>query len=375
MKKEVIYKVGAAVFLAAVVSLAGWFVFTNVVSSRGSEAAGLHEASYYEKVDGKTVRCRLCPNFCTLGPDQIGLCKARKNVDGKLYSLVYGNIASKHLDPIEKKPLYHFLPGTAAYSIATTGCNLGCLFCQNWQISQVFPWETRTLRMTPEQVVEEAVKSGAKSIAFTYNEPTIFFEYMLDIAKLARKRGLKTAVISAGYINPEPLKEFLPYVDAYKIDLKGFRDEFYQKLTKGRLEPVLEAMKIIKASGTWLEVVNLVIPGENDSKEDLMGLIAWVRDNLGTDVPLHFLRFHPDYKLLNTPPTPEETIKRARRMAMDAGLKYVYTGNIFYPEGSTTYCPKSRQPAIEREVFFVKKNNLTADGRCRDGEMIPGIWR
>jgi len=375
MKRSALYKIGAAAFLIVIVSLAGWFIYTSAVSSKGNDAAGLHEAMYYEKLGEGAVQCKLCPNFCRLRPGDIGLCKARKNVGGKLYSLVYKNIAAKHIDPIEKKPLYHFLPGSRAYSIATTGCNLGCLFCQNWQISQIFPWEGRITPMEPQEVVDEAIASGSKSIAFTYNEPTIFYEYMLDIAKLAKKRGLKTAVISAGYINPEPLKELLPYIDAYKIDFKGFNEAFYRKLTKGRLEPVLEAMKIIKASGTWLEVVNLVIPGENDSDKDLMGLINWVKDNLGTDVPLHFLRFHPDYKLLNTPPTPEETIKKARRMAIEAGLKYVYTGNIFYPEGSTTYCPKSGKPAIVREVFFVKQDNLTADGRCPDGERIPGIWR
>lgn len=375
MRRNVCYKIGAALFLVVVVSLAGWFVFTNVVNSKSGAGKGLHEASYYEKEGGGVVRCKLCPNFCRLKPGQTGPCRARKNVDGKLYSLVYGNIAAKHLDPIQKKPLYHFLPGTAAYSIATTGCNLACRFCQNWQIAQVFPWETRTTPMTPEQVVDEAVKSGAKSIAFTYNEPTVFYEYMLDIAKLAHKRGLKTAVISAGFINSEPLKELLPHIDAYKIDFKGYRDEFYRKMTNARVGPVLEAMRTIKESGTWLEIVNLVIPGENDSKEDLMGLINWVKDNLGTDVPLHFLRFHPDYKLLNTPPTPVETIKRARRMAMDVGLKYVYTGNIHFPEGGTTYCPKSGKPAIVRDLFFVTENNLTAGGRCPDGEKIPGVWR
>ncbi|MFH1830306.1 MAG: AmmeMemoRadiSam system radical SAM enzyme [Pseudomonadota bacterium] len=375
MKKSIAYKLGAAVFLVAVASLAAWFVFTNVGNSKGNNDKGYHEASYYEKLGDKAVQCKLCPNFCRLKPDQIGLCKARKNIDGKLYSIVYGNIAAKHLDPIEKKPLYHFLPGTAAYSIATTGCNLGCLFCQNWQISQIFPWETKIQKMSPEEVVDEALKSGAKSIAFTYNEPTIFYEYMLDIAKLAKKKGLKTAVISAGFINPEPLKELLPYIDAYKIDFKGYSEEFYKKLTNARLTPVLETMKTIKQSNTWLEIVNLVIPGENDSDKDLMGLINWIKDNLGTDVPLHFLRFHPDYKLLNKPPTPEETVKKARKMAMDAGLKYVYTGNIFFPEGSTTYCPKSKKPAIEREVFFVTKNNLTPEGRCSDGEKIPGVWK
>jgi pyruvate formate lyase activating enzyme len=375
MHKKNASKIGAAVFLAAIVSLAGWFVFSSVVNSRGGEVSQLHEARYYEQLGDDAVRCNLCPNFCTLTPGAIGKCKARKNIGGKLFSLVYGNIAAKHLDPIEKKPLYHFLPGTAAYSIATTGCNLACRFCQNWQISQIFPWEGRTEPMTPEQVVDEALKSGAKSIAFTYNEPTIFYEFMFDVAQLAHAKGLKTAVISAGFINPEPLRALLPYIDAYKIDFKGFNPEFYRRMTNGEVAPVLAAMKAIKESGTWLEIVNLVIPGENDSTEDLMGLINWVKDNLGTDVPVHFLRFHPDYKLRNLPSTPVETIKRARQMAMDAGLNYVYTGNIPFEEGETTFCPTSHKPAIVRQGFFVVKDDLTADGRCRDGEKIPGIWR
>jgi pyruvate formate lyase activating enzyme len=252
---------------------------------------------------------------------------------------------------------------------------LQCKFCQNWQIAQAFPWEVETKKMTPEEAVEDAFKSGSKTIAFTYNEPIVFYEYMMDIAKLARQKGIKTAVISSGYINPEPLKELLNYVDAYKVDLKGFHNEFYEKFTNGRLEPVLETMKIIKEKGVWLEIVNLLIPAENDSEEDIRNLILWVKDNLGADVPLHFSRFHPDYKLLNKPATPVETVKRARQMALDLGLKYVYTGNIYDPEGSTTYCLNAKEAAIVREGFFIKLNNLDESGKCPDGEEIPGIWK
>lgn len=338
------------------------------------EETGLYPALYYEALGGKIVRCNLCPNRCVLSEGQIGQCRARKNVEGKLYSLVYGKLSSVHLDPIEKKPLYHFLPGTKAYSIAATGCNLQCKFCQNWQIAQVFPWEVETTKTTSEEVVEQALASGAQSIAFTYNEPTIFYEYMLDIAKIAKEKGLKTAVISSGYINPEPLRGLLPYIDAYKVDLKGFDEKFYQKMTLGRLEPVLETMKTIKEAGVWLEVVNLVIPTENDSEEDLQNLILWVKDNLGEDTPLHFTRFHPDYKLTNLPPTPIETLKKARKMALDFGLKYVYTGNIEDPEGSTTYCPESGEPAIVRQGFFTVENKLQ-NGKCPSGEAIPGVWQ
>jgi len=365
----------AFLFSVLVVGLAGFFIFRSEKASRET-VEDFHPAKFYENLDNKIVRCNLCPNHCILAPGQIGLCKARKNVDGKLYSMVYGKIASVHLDPVEKKPLFHFLPGSLIYSISTTGCNLQCKFCQNWQIAQVFPWEVETKKMSPEEVVEEAIKSGAKAIAFTYNEPTVYYEYMEDIAKLAKEKGLKTVVISAGYINEEPLKELLPYIDAYKIDFKGVDNKFYQKMTvSGRVEPVMAAMKIIKKSGTWLEIVNLVIPGENDSEEDLRKLILWIKENLGTDVPLHFTRFHPDYKLLNIPPTPLETLKKARKMAMDLGLKYVYIGNVDDLEGSTTYCPESKEPAIIRKGFFVLQNNLNEEGQCKTGEKIPGIWK
>jgi len=374
LKRIPFQSIFAILFLIFIVSLAGFFIYRSEKGSKETPE-NFYPARFYETLGNKVVRCGLCPNRCVLSPGQIGFCKARKNIDGKLYSMVYGKIASQHLDPVEKKPLFHFLPGTLIYSIATTGCNLQCKFCQNWQISQVFPWEVETKKMTPEEVVEEAIKSGAKSIAFTYNEPTVYYEYMYDIAKLAKERGLKTAVISSGYINPEPLKELLPYIDAYKIDFKGFNNKFYQKMTvAGKVEPVMEAMKIIKESGVWLEIVNLVIPGENDSEEDLKNLILWIRDNLGTDVPLHFTRFHPDYKLLNIPPTPIETLKRARKMAIDLGLKYVYIGNVDDIEGSTTYCPESKEPAIVRKGFFVLQNNLDEKGQCKSGEKIPGIW-
>ena len=366
MKAERIF---AVIFLIIIISLVGFLIFQRENIERLTEGS-LHPAKYYQKLSNDMVQCFLCPNKCILSSGQIGICKARKNVEGELYSMVYGKIVSAHLDPIEKKPLFHFLPGTKAYSIATTGCNLQCKFCQNWQIAQVFPWDVQTQDMTPEEVVEEALKSRAKTIAYTYTEPTVFYEYMFDIAKLAHKNGLKNVVISAGYISPEPLRDLLPHIDAYKIDFKGFNDKFYQKMTiTGQVAPILEAMKIIKESGTWLEIVNLVIPGENDSNQDLMGLIEWVRDNLGPDVPLHFSRFHPDYKLTNTPPTPKETLKKARQMALDAGLNYVYIGNIADPESSSTYCPETGEVVIQRQGFFVTKDDLK-ENQCQ----IPGIW-
>jgi pyruvate formate lyase activating enzyme len=365
----------AILFLIAIVALVGYLIFNKEKSVEWQDdSEGLYQAKYYEKLSANMVQCFLCPNRCILSEGQIGLCKVRKNIEGDLYSLTYGKIASQHVDPIEKKPLFHVLPGSKAYSIATTGCNLRCIYCQNWEISQVFPWDVQYEEMTPEQIVEDALRTGSQSIAFTYNEPIVFYEYMLDIAKLAKKKGLKTVVISNGYINPEPLRELLKYIDAYKVDLKAFKDSFYQKFTGGGLEPVLETMKIIKEEGVWLEIVNLLIPGENDSEKEIREMAKWIKENLGDDVPLHFSRFHPQYKLQNLPPTPVETVIRAREIAMEEGLKYVYSGNIVYPEAESTYCPESGETAIVRQGYLIKANNLV-DGKCPSGEEVPGIWK
>lgn len=335
----------------------------------------LTPAMYFESQPDKAVQCQLCPNNCTLSDGQIGLCKARKNVGGKLFSLVYGRASSIHVDPIEKKPLYHFMPSQPVYSFGTTGCNLRCKFCQNWEISQVFPWEAASKKMTPDQIVNEALAAGCRIIAYTYNEPVISFEYTLQTAKLARKKGLKNVVVSSGFINPKPLRELLDYVDAYKVDLKGFNEKFYSQLTGGSVAPVLENLKIIREKGVWLEIVNLLVTGANDNENDVRDLVAWVKENLGADVPLHFTRFHPDYKLLNAPPTPLETLDQAKQIALDAGLRYVYTGNVIDETGGTTYCPKCKEPLIIRQGFFVRSNKLNDRGACSDGEVIPGIWK
>ncbi len=345
----------------------------NFTGEKQINLVELKEASYYQKLAGGAVQCQLCPRFCVLAEGETGFCRVRKNIQGKLYSLVYGQPVSVHLDPIEKKPLFHFLPGTAAYSIATVGCNLRCLYCQNWEISQSSPERVESVKMTPEQVVEQALASGAKSIAYTYSEPTVFYEYMLETAKLAREKGLKNVMISAGYINSEPLKQLSPYLDAIKIDLKAFNNGFYKRIVGGELEPVLETLKTIKKQGVWLEIVYLVIPGENDQPEEIKMMSRWIKENLGEDVPLHFSRFHPMYKLINLPPTPEQTVKDLRKIALKEGLKYVYTGNLGDEETESTYCPASKQTAIKRQGYFIKETNLI-DGQCFDGEKIPGVW-
>jgi pyruvate formate lyase activating enzyme len=337
-----------------------------------ADTAKLKEAMYYEALNGGRVQCALCPNRCLLEEGQSGLCKARKNIEGKLYSLVYGKPVTIHIDPIEKKPLFHFLPGASAYSLATVGCNLSCAHCQNWDISQAFLEDVTAIPKTPAEVVAEAKASKAEVIAFTYNEPIIFYEYMLDIAKTAKTEGIKTVMISNGYINQEPLLNLLPYLDGIKIDLKAFTNDFYVKISNGRLDPVLDTIKTIHEAKKHLEIVYLIIPGENDSEEEIRNMSKWLYDNLGAEAILHFSRFYPQYKLTNKPPTPIETVKRARAIALEEGLKYVYTGNIEFPEGEATYCADG-SIAIERQGFFVKNNNLK-DGKCVDGTVVPGVF-
>jgi pyruvate formate lyase activating enzyme len=363
----------AILFLLVIVSLAGYLIYQREKQVEVNEES-LRPAKYYQALSNNMVQCLLCPNKCILSEGQRGDCRVRQNIDGQLYSLVYGKVASANLDPIEKKPFFHFLPGSLAYSIATAGCNLQCIFCQNWQISQVFPEDIQAQNLSPAQVVEQALANGAQSIAYTYSEPIVFYEYVLETAKIARQKGLKNVVITAGYINEEPLRELCQYVDAIKIDLKAFRQDFYDKMTGGQLAVILRNLKIIKEEGVWLEIVNLVIPGENDSPEEIQQMAEWIKENLGEEVPLHFTRFYPMYKLQNLPPTPEETLKKAREIALEIGLKYVYTGNIGNIATESTYCPTSGELAIQRHGHFVLQNNLQ-DGFCPDGEEIPGIWK
>lgn len=336
------------------------------------DVSQLKEAMYYEQLENGRVQCALCPNRCILEPEQRGLCRVRKNIDGKLYSLVYGKPVTVHVDPIEKKPLFHFLPGANAYSLATVGCNLSCQHCQNWDISQTFPEDANLSSRTPEQIVQEAKQANAEVIAFTYNEPIIFYEYMIDIAKVAHENDLKTVMISNGYINQEPLENLLPFLDGVKIDLKAFSDGFYRKITNGSLQPILDTIKTIHQSGKHLEIVYLVIPGENDTNEEITNMCKWLYDNVGEDTILHFSRFYPQYKMINKPPTPIEKIIKAREIALKVGLKYVYVGNVEYPEGESTYC-NDRSVAIERRGYFILKNTLE-DGKCADGTEIPGVW-
>lgn len=334
----------------------------------------LKEAKYYRKIENKKVQCLLCPHKCIIPPGKRGFCGVRKNIDGKLYSLVYGNPCAVHIDPIEKKPLFHFYPKSKVFSIATAGCNLRCKFCQNWHISQSRPEETTNYNLPPTKLIEEIKKSGCSIIAYTYTEPTIFYEYMLETAKLAHQNGIKNVMHSAGFINPEPLRELCKYLDAANVDLKGFNEEYYGKICAGSLQPVLESLKTIKEQGVWLEVTNLIVPGLNDNPEEIEQMCIWIKENLGTEMPVHFSRFYPTYKLKNLFPTAVESLEKAREIALNVGLKYVYIGNVGGHYGETTYCPKCGKVLIRRVGYRILENNIV-DAKCKFcGEKIAGIW-
>ena len=332
-------------------------------------------ASYWNKVKDKIVQCVLCPRRCVLDVGQRGVCTVRINKDGILYTLGYGNPVAVHVDPIEKKPFFHVYPGASAFSIATAGCNMRCLFCQNWQISQAKPDEVAAYDLPPEKVVEQAIKALSPFVVYTYTEPTVFYEYMLDTAKLARARGLKNGMHTCGYINPEPLRELLKYMDAVNVDLKSFNPEFYRKMNAlAELQPVLDTLKTIRQAGVWLEITNLIIPGQNDDPKEIRAMCRWIKDNLGDDVPLHFSRFMPAFRLQNLPPTPVEKLEEAYTIAKDEGLKYVYIGNVPGNPRENTYCPNCGKLVIERLGYMVRPAGIKS-GKCAYCEYaISGVW-
>jgi len=352
--------------------LLGLAVFSSLQSASNQD---LKEAMYYQKMQDKIVQCQLCPRRCVIQDKKRGFCGVRENRDGILYTLVYAKPCAVHIDPIEKKPLFHVLPGSSAYSIATAGCNLRCKFCQNWQISQALPEDVESYDMTPQEVVYKAKKANAKAIAYTYTEPTIFYEYMLDTAKIAKKEGILNVMHSAGHINEAPLKELCKYLDAANIDLKGFSQDFYGQMSLGNLDSVLQTLKILKEEGVWVEITNLVLPGFNDDPELIKRMCVWIKENLGPDTPLHFSRFWPMYKLTNLSPTPVETLEKAKKIANDAGLKYVYIGNIPGSSAESTFCPVCQKLLIGRSGYTITENN-TENGKCKFcNAEIPGIWK
>lgn len=336
---------------------------------------GLHEALFYEKMDDETVRCLLCPHGCVLGNKQRGFCRVRECRSGKLKTLVYDLPCSVHVDPIEKKPMFHLLPGSKSFSIATAGCNSRCKYCQNWQISQSGPEETVNIKLTRAEVVDKAAGSGCRSIAYTYSDPIVFYEYAIETAKIARSKGIKNVWVTGGLINPAPLKEACRYVEAANIDFKGFDDDFLRKICAQNLKTITDTVRISKSHGMWIELTNLIVPTLNDDLSKIREMALWIVKEVGKDVPLHFSRFWPVYKLKNLPPTPVSTLERARETALEAGLEYVYIGNVPGHEGNNTYCPSCKKPIIGRKGYIVTSLKIS-DGTCQHcGNAIPGIWQ
>jgi len=323
---------------------------------------------------GKVV-CTLCPRECQIPEGGRGFCFVRANHEGELVLTTYGRSSGFCIDPIEKKPLAHFLPGTAVLSLGTAGCNLGCKFCQNWDISKSRAMDTLASQATPDVIVQAAVDAGCRGIAFTYNDPVIWAEYAIDIAKAARGRDIKTVAVTAGYINPQARGEFFEWIDAANVDLKAFSETFYRKLTQTQLRPVLDTLIYLKhETDVWFEITTLVIPGENDSDDELRAMCGWIVEKLGADVPVHFTAFHPDFKMKDTPRTPHETLIRARQIGLDAGLRYVYIGNVYDPMRESTCCPGCGLLLIERDGYNLGRYAVV-DGRCGGcGVRLPGVF-
>ena len=331
---------------------------------------------YWHVLEDGRVQCDLCPRFCKLREGQQGMCFVRARQGDAIVLTTYGRSSGFCIDPVEKKPLNHFLPGTPTLSFGTAGCNLACSFCQNWDISKSREVETLSADATPEAIARAAVERGCRSVAFTYNDPVIFMEYAIDVAKACHERGIQTIAVTAGEICPEPRRVFYQHMDAANVDLKAFTQDFYWKICKGDLQTVLDTLVYLKhQTKVWFEITTLLIPGHNDSNEEIENECKWIYKELGPDVPLHFSAFHPDFRMLDVPPTPPETLRRARKIAIEQGLRYVYVGNVHDEDGSSTYCHKCGEKLIGRDWYLLTEWNLDALGACRKcGEKLPGVF-
>lgn len=351
-------------------------LYSDIFSSASVESrlSKWSKEGYYYSPTPKGVKCLICPNECTIKEGEEGDCRNRINHEGKLYSIAYGNPCAVHIDPIEKKPLYHFLPASRAYSVATAGCNLACMNCQNWSISQTSPKKTRNYDLMPESLVSEAISTKCKSIAYTYSEPISFYEYTFDSAKIARENDIKNILVTAGYINEEPLRNFCKYIDAANVDLKSFSNDIYMKLNGGSLKPVLNTLKVLAEEGVWLEITNLIVPNWTDDFDMIKQMCDWLLDNNLGSYPLHFSRFHPTYKLTQLPSTPVQVLNKAHEIAVNAGIKYVYIGNVPGSKAQDTYCPSCKKIIIERKGYTILQNNITNNSCKYCGEAINGVW-
>ena len=340
----------------------------------GEDERYVKEARFYKKIENRKVECHLCPRKCKVGDKERGYCGVRENRDGTYYSVVYGRMVAAHVDPVEKKPLFHYLPGSMAFSMATAGCNVNCKFCQNWDISQSRPEQVQAQWAPPEKVAVLAKKMNCPTIAYTYSEPVVFAEYVMDTVDAGHQAGVRSIVVSNGYMQQEALKAAYGKMDAVKIDLKSFSEAYYKKVVTGELKPVLETLVTLKSMGKWMEIVYLTLPTLNDSDEELKGMAAWVKANLGPDVPLHFTQFHPQYLMKNLPITPVATLERAKAIADAEGLHYVYIGNVPGHPAQNTYCPKCRHLLVERVGFTASNTGIRKSACMNCHEPIPGIW-
>ena len=332
------------------------------------------EAKFFDKIENKKIKCKLCPRECVVGDRERGYCGVRENHGGTYYSLVHSRVCAAHVDPIEKKPLFHYLPGTLAFSIATAGCNVNCKFCQNWDISQVRPEQVPADYAPPKLLSEAAKQHGCPTIAYTYSEPVVFSEYIMDVADAGHEAGIRSVVVSNGYMQQESLKAAYGKMDAVKIDLKAFSESYYKDVVSGELKPVLDALVTLRKMGKWTEIVYLVVPTMNDSDAEFRGLARWIKTNLGDDVPIHFTQFHPEYLLKNLPITPVPTLERAREIARAEGLHYVYVGNVPGNPGEHTYCPKCQRIVVERLGYAIKQMQIRNGACAFCKQSIPGVW-
>ncbi|HIE52799.1 MAG TPA: AmmeMemoRadiSam system radical SAM enzyme [Armatimonadetes bacterium] len=372
-RREFLRRVKTAL-AASFCPLVAWGSEARRPAQAASANTSWHEARYYKQLGLQRVKCLICPRECVVDDVERGYCATKENRGGKYYSLVYGKPCAVHVDPIEKKPFFHVLPGTRAFSIATAGCCMECKYCQNWDISQFRPEQTRNYDLSPAEVVRQAKRTRSRSIAFTYSEPVVFYEYMYDTARLAKQEGIHPVVVTSAYICEEPLRDLCHQVSAIKVDLKAFTEKFYREICDSTLKPVLDALQVIKEERVWLEIVYLVVPTLNDNPAEIKQLARWVKANLGPGVPVHFTRFYPMYKLKNLPPTPVSTLERCRTVALEQGLHYVYLGNVPGHPGEHTYCPHCHKPVIKRVAYYIKENKVR-NGKCGYcGTRLPGLW-
>lgn len=329
---------------------------------------------WFTSAEGDSIRCTLCPKGCVIPQGRRGPCRVRGNWDGEGYTLVYGNPALVQMDPVERKPFFHVLPGTRALSVSTAGCNLACKFCEVWDMALVNPEDVHAYDFPPEEAINQAMEAGAQSMSYAFGEPVVYYEYVEAAAELAKEAGLLNLLHTAAYINPEPLKQLADKVDAVNVDLKSFEPEFYREVVGGELEPVLDSLKLLRDEGVHIEITNIVIPTLNDDMDVIAEMCAWINDELGSDTPIHFARFYPLYKLANLPPTPVSTLDNARKTAHEAGLDYVYVARVTGHEGENTFCPDCGEKVIERRGFVIAENHLNAGACGHCGASIPGKW-